>query len=155
MFRPNSTNIRLTLCLLIICCGIPVMAQQTANTVVPTSVKFTGTLSGTDGKALAGPQSLTFLLYKEETGGVALWTETQKVQADKEGHYSVMLGSASVLGLPPEVFTTGEARWLAIQVNGQAEEPRTLLVSVPYAFKAADAETLGGNRPPRSWPLRP
>lgn len=144
MFRPTPTNIRLTLCLLLICCGIPVMAQQTANTVVPTLVKFTGTLSGTDGQPLTGTQSLTFLLYKEETGGAPLWMETQNVQPDKNGHYSVKLGSASVLGLPAEVFMTGEARWLAIQVNGQAEGTRTLLLSVPYAFKAADAETLGG-----------
>ncbi len=31
-----------------------------------------------------------------------------------------------------------------MQVQGQAEQPRVLLVSVPYAFKAHEAETLGG-----------
>lgn len=31
-----------------------------------------------------------------------------------------------------------------MQVQGQAEQPRVLMVSVPYAFKAHEAETLGG-----------
>jgi hypothetical protein len=31
-----------------------------------------------------------------------------------------------------------------VQAEGQAEQPRVLLVSVPYALKAADAETVGG-----------
>jgi hypothetical protein len=70
--------------------------------------------------------------------------ETQNVQADKNGHYSVMLGSAAAHGLLPEVFVAGEARWLGVEVSGQAEQPRTLLLSVPYALKALDAETLGG-----------
>jgi hypothetical protein len=145
MFRSNRTNISLALCFLLICCGIPAVAQQTASGyVVPSLVRFTGTLSSADGAPLTGSQGLTFVLYQEESGGTPLWTETQNVQADGNGRYSVMLGSATALGLPPGVFMTGEARWLAVQVNGQAERARTLLVSVPYALKAADAETLGG-----------
>ena len=38
----------------------------------------------------------------------------------------------------------GKPRWLGIQVGQQPEHERTLLVSVPYALKAGDAETLGG-----------
>jgi len=40
------------------------------------------------------------------------------------------------------------------QVQGQVEQPRVLLVSVPYAMKAADAETVGG-LPPSSFVLKP
>jgi hypothetical protein len=48
-------------------------------------------------------------------------------------------------GLPVDLFTSGEVRWLGIQVGTEAEQqPRVLLVSVPYALKAGDAETLGG-----------
>ena len=131
--------------------AIPLRSQQTmvgekANPglVVPSVVKFAGTLSSPDGKALSGTQGVTFLLYAEENGGAPLWMETQNVEADKNGHYSVMLGAAKAKGLPADVFVTGEARWLAVQVSDQAEQPRTLLVSVPYAMKAGDAETLGG-----------
>jgi hypothetical protein len=38
----------------------------------------------------------------------------------------------------------GEARWLGVQPEGQAEQPRVLLLRGPYALKAGDAQTLGG-----------
>jgi hypothetical protein len=156
MFRINRTKIGFTLCLLLICPVISLMAQQTATAdgVVPSVMKFTGTLSGTDGKPLTGTQGVTFLLYKEETGGPPLWIETQNVQADKSGRYSVLLGSATSNGLPSAAFSAGEARWLGVQPSGEAEQPRTLLVSVPYALKALDAETLGG-RPASAFMIAP
>ena len=156
MFRINRTKIGFTLCLLLICPVISLMAQQiaTADGVVPSVMKFTGTLSGADGKPLTGTQGVTFLLYKEETGGPPLWIETQNVQADKSGRYSVMLGSATSSGLPAAAFSAGEARWLGVQPSGEAEQPRTLLVSVPYALKALDAETLGG-RPASAFMIAP
>ena len=46
----------------------------------------------------------------------------------------VALGSTSSQGLPANVFASGEARWLGVQVQGQAEQPRVLLMSVPYAL---------------------
>jgi hypothetical protein len=46
--------------------------------------------------------------------------------------------------LPLDLFTSGEARWLGVRINGGEEQPRVLLLSVPYALKAADAETIGG-----------
>jgi hypothetical protein len=135
-----------TLMLLLVCANLPLMAQQTstADNIVPSMVKFSGTLSGADGKPLIGTVGVTFFLYKEQTGGAPLWLETQNVKADNNGHYSVMLGAASAHGLPTDVFVGGDARWLAVQPSGQAEQPRTLLLSVPYALKALDAETLGG-----------
>jgi len=45
------------------------------------------------------------------------------------------------------LFVSGEARWLGVQVAGQPKQPRVLLLSVPYALKAADAETIGGLPP--------
>jgi hypothetical protein len=135
----------LSVFLVLVCCALPVHAQQASSSgVVPALVKFTGALSDANGRPLTGTMGITFLLYKEQTGGVPLWMETQNVQADKSGHYSAMLGSASAHGLPADVFVAGEARWLAVQVSGQAEQPRTLLLSVPYALKALDAETIGG-----------
>jgi len=143
----HRTNITLALCLFLFSLATVSMAQRATRAedhTVPSLVKFSGTLTGVDGKPLTGVQGLTFLLYKEETGGVPVWMETQNVQADKNGRYSVMLGSANAAGLPTEVFVSGEARWLGVQAIGQAEQARTLLVSVPYALKAGDAETLGG-----------
>jgi hypothetical protein len=83
-------------------------------------------------------------LYAEQTGGAPLWLETQNVRADANGHYSVLLGSTKPDGLPAELFTSEQARWVGVQISGQNERARFLLVSAPYALKAGDAETLGG-----------
>ncbi len=146
MFRTDRTKVHFAICFLLICSAISLMAQpsSSSDSVVPAMVKFTGTLNDADGKPLTGTQGVTFLLYKEETGGAPLWMETQNVQADKSGHYTVMLGGATSHGLPADAFQGGEARWLAAQPHGQAEPARVVLASVPYAMKALDAETLGG-----------
>jgi hypothetical protein len=96
---------------------------------------------------MTGIMGVTFLLYKDEQGGAPLWLETQNVSPDKSGHYNVQLGATSAQGMPSDLFKTGEARWLAVQISGQPEQTRTLLVAVPYAMKAADAETIGGLPP--------
>ncbi len=134
--------------LLLACCVLPMDAQQpaaaSANLAVPPMVNFSGLLTDANGKPLTGTVGVTFYLYQESQGGAPLWMETQNVQADKVGHYSVALGSTSSQGLPLNLFAAGEARWLAVQPQGQSERPRVLLLSVPYALKALDAETLGG-----------
>jgi hypothetical protein len=134
--------------LLVLACAFPMAAQQnaaaSASTVVPSMVKFSGSLSDLKGRPLTGVVGVTFSLYKDAQGGSPLWMETQNVQADKSGHYSVMLGSTTSQGLPGHVFANGEARWLGVKAEGQEEQPRVLLLSVPYALKALDAETIGG-----------
>jgi len=111
---------------------------------VPRLIKFGGMLLDAQDRPMAGPVGVTFALYSQQTGGAALWIETQNVKPDANGGYSVLLGANSANGVPAELFASGEARWLEVQVERQAEQPRVLLVSVPYALKAKDAETLGG-----------
>ena len=129
---------------------IPALAQQTAAVsaaVVPSMVNFSGTLTDLNGKPITSIAGVTFYLYKDSQGGAPLWMETQNVRPDRTGHYTVMLGSSNSHGLPAELFASGEARWLGVQVQGQAEQPRILLLSVPYALKAGDAATVGGLPP--------
>ncbi len=123
-----------------------------APTAVPSLVPYSGTVIAGDGKAFAAESGVTFQIYKDEVGGEALWTETQTVAIDSAGHYKVQLGAANPNGLPADLFASGEARWLEVQVAGEAPQPRVLLVSVPYALKAADAATLGG-LPPSAFAL--
>jgi hypothetical protein len=138
------------LSLALLLCSLFGHAQQTstagqgATVIVPPLVNFSGVLTDGNGKPLDGVVGVTFYLYKDSQGGSPLWMETQNVQPDKVGHYKVTLGSATTQGLPAELFASGEARWLGVQVQGQEEQPRVLLLSVPYAMKALDAETLGG-----------
>ena len=155
MFR---ISVCLCVFLLLTCCVLPMAAQQpaaaSANVAVPPMVNFSGVLTEVNGKPLTGVVGVTFNLYRDSQGGAPLWMETQNVQADKAGHYSAALGSTTSQGLPAGLFASGEARWLGVQAQGQAEQPRVLLMSVPYAMKALDAETIGG-RPVSSFMLAP
>jgi hypothetical protein len=146
----------MSLVILVWCPNLFSQAQQSAgaNTVVPTLVNYSGTLTDANGKSLSGTVGVTFSLYKDQQGGAPLWLETQNVQPDKKGHYSVVLGSTNSHGLPVELFASGDARWVGVQPQGQAEQPRILLLSVPYALKAGDAQTVGG-LPPSAFVLAP
>jgi hypothetical protein len=120
------------------------MRGQDQTSAVPRLVSYSGVLKDVNGHAVTGLAGATFLIYKDQEGGAPLWLETQSVHPDTSGRYTVQLGTASAHGLPSEVFASGEGRWLAVQIGHEAEQPRVLLVAVPYAMKAADAETLGG-----------
>ena len=100
-----------------------------------------------DGKSVSGAVAVTFSIYSEQDGGAPLWIETQNVTADAKSNFTAQLGVTKSEGLPLDLFSTGEARWLGVRVNGGDEQPRVLLLSVPYALKAADAATLGGLPP--------
>jgi hypothetical protein len=137
---------------------LPIAAQtagsSSAAAQVPLRVNVSGVLAGINGKPLTGVVGVTFSLYQDQQGGSPLWLETQNVQAGKTGNYTVALGSTSSQGVPADVFATGEARWLGVRPQGQEEQPRAMLVSVPYALKALDAETIGG-KPASSFMLAP
>jgi len=115
--------------------------------VVPRFIKFSGTLEDMAAKPIVGVSDVTFALYTEEAGGTVLWYETQTIETDALGRYTVLLGAMHAAGVPVELFTSGQARWLGVEVGNlpeTAQGGRVLLVSVPYALKAQDAETLGG-----------
>ena len=118
------------------------LAGQNAQSVpaVPRLVNYSGHVTS-EGRDVAG---ITFAIYKDQYDGTPLWLETQNVRPDAKGNYTVQLGATTSEGLPLDLFASGEARWLGVQVNGGEEQPRVLLLSVPYALKAADAQTLGG-----------
>jgi hypothetical protein len=107
-------------------------------------IRFSGSVPLMQGQSIAGPVGVTFALYAEQEGSSPLWLETQNVELDQQGRYTALLGATSSDGLPLEIFTAGEARWLGIQVQGQPEQPRILLVSVPYALRAEEAQRLAG-----------
>jgi hypothetical protein len=127
-----------------------VAAQQGATSssvTVPRLVNFSGKATDAQGKSVSGIAGATFAIYRDQYEGTPLWLETQNVQADTKGNYTVQLGATKPDGLSLDLFSSGEARWLGVTVNGGQEQPRVLLLSVPYALKAADAETIGGLPP--------
>jgi hypothetical protein len=144
---PTATRCSFMLCLTALLLGSLAAAQSTSSAqssaVVPRLVNFSGKAVA-ERKVITGVAGATFAIYREESGASPLWLETQNIQADTKGNYTVQLGTTKPDGLPLDLFTSGEARWLGVTINGGQEQPRVLLLSVPYALKAADAETIGG-----------
>src|SRR5271166_5631313 len=120
-------------------------AQQASTTAVPNLIRYSGTLKDAQG-AVPSEKTLgvTFAIYKQQDGGAPVWQETQNVTPEASGQYSVVLGSTTATGLPGDLFSQQEQRWLGVQVQGQTEQARVLLVAVPYAFEAVEAQRLGG-----------
>ncbi|MGO9270756.1 MAG: hypothetical protein ACLQOO_10980, partial [Terriglobia bacterium] len=134
-------------------------ANAAASTsVVPRLIKFSGEVNPQISQIKQIKESedeksqsptvvgVTFSLYELQEGGSPLWSESQQVRLDEQGRYAVLLGATEAEGLPLDLFTSGRALWLAVQpqLPGAVEQPRVLLVAVPYALKASDSDTLGG-----------
>jgi hypothetical protein len=100
-------------------------------------VNFTGKTADAQGKLIAGIADVTFAIYKDQYEGAPLWLESQNIQADARGNYTVQLGTTKPEGLPLDLFSSGDARWLGVTVNGGQEQPRVLLLSVPYQTQGA------------------
>ncbi len=124
--------------------GMLVVTASVSAQTPPPLMRFAGVVPATAGAVPGSMATLTFAVYADQQGGTPLWTETQTVTLDAEGRYAGVLGSTQPTGLPLELFTSGEARWLGVSVAQGPEAPRVLLVSVPYALKAADATTVAG-----------
>jgi len=124
----------------------PPAVGNSSGTVVPRLVQFSGVVTDATAKPATGTVAVTFSLYELQEGGTPLWSETQSLVLGAQGQYTAFLGAASPGGLPLDLFATGTARWLGVQpeLPSVGEQPRILLVGVPYALKAADADTLGG-----------
>jgi len=140
----------LSICLAMILTSSFAIGQSTSTSsasaaaVVPRLMNYSGTARDAEGKPITQIAGATFSIYSQESGGSSLWMETQNIHPDAKGNFSIQLGASKPDGLPMSVFASGEARWLGVRINGGEEQPRALLLSVPYALKAADAETVGG-----------
>jgi hypothetical protein len=142
--QPVKTLQVVALTLLFCCIAVAQDRTQTNNSqvtvTVPRWIRFSGQVSDATGTV-----GITFSLHKDQRDSEALWIETQNVRLTADGRYTVLLGATKADGVPMELFTSGDAQWLGVRVENQPEQPRVLLVSVPYALKAAEAETLAGH----------
>ncbi|MCK5051231.1 MAG: tail fiber domain-containing protein [Candidatus Cloacimonetes bacterium] len=105
---------------------------------VPQTIDYQGRLADNSGNYLNSVVTVDFLIYDIETGGTALWSETQDVST-ANGIFHVLLGS--LVTFPPDLFD-GADRWLELIVSSETLSPRTVIASIPYAIKAETAYTL-------------
>ena len=98
------------------------------------TINFQGKLTNPNGSNVAnGTYSVVFTLYTADSGGTALWTETQNVTTST-GLFRVALGSVNSLA---SVDFNQDNLYLGIKVGSDAEmTPRIRFTASPYAFNA-------------------
>lgn len=105
---------------------------------VPQLMNYQGHLTDASGSLVDTTVSMTFTVYDDSTGGSPIWTETHSTVVVTEGGFNVLLGKYTAA---PDTVYQDPIRWLGIVVGSDPEiEPRTRLVSVPYAFRAGSVE---------------
>jgi len=120
------------------------LAAGRAAAQVPTLIDYPGRLLDGTGVGVTDPAvAMTFSLYTAPTGGTVIWQESQTVTVEA-GRYAVLLGT--VVPLTPAAIDPGGPVWLEVAVSGLPLAPRRTfnVAAVPWAFQAANADTVGG-----------
>lgn len=102
-----------------------------APTAPSLTIPHRGVMTNGSGTPLVGLVTTIFALYAEPSGGVPLWVDIKAVEAGAGGGYVVTLGGTTEF--PADLFTTGEPRWLGVQPDGEAEQPRVQFTRTPCA----------------------
>lgn len=106
------------------------LLSHIAHAAVPSTMSYQGVLTDGGVHVPDGTYALAFSLYDASANGTLLWTETQANVPVTGGLFSVVLGSATPLGVPFD-----QQYWLGIAVGADPEMvPRTPLTSAPYAL---------------------
>jgi hypothetical protein len=115
--------------------ALPLLLLVTSGTraALPDRITFQGVLQQ-DNEPFTGNAHLAFALYAEASGGSPLWSQDYGQTLVTNGLYSVALGPFSSLSFD-------RPYWLEVEVNGSPLSPRYPLLSVPYALRAAVADS--------------
>ncbi len=94
------------------------------------TLSIQGILKKTNGVAVDdGTYDMTFKLYATETGGAAIWTETQLGVEVSSGIYSTVLGNTT-----PLTAAFNQIYYLGVTIGSAELTPRIQLTSAPYAL---------------------
>ncbi len=132
--RSNAIRNLAVLLLLLLAAG--------AGADVPPLMNYQGVLTDLDGTPLNGNYELTFEIFSDPSPATdPLWAETHQNVDVVNGLFNVILGT--VIAFEIETFT-GD-RYMAVTVDGGDQiVPYTQLTTVPYAARAAVADSLAG-----------
>lgn len=113
--------------------GLLLALPLPAFSAAPAEVPLQGVLTDQNGAPLDGNADVTFSIYDVQSGGAALWSETQTV-AVENGLFTVYLGRVTALDL--SLFRDNHSLWLGIRVGADPEMSRIPLGSTPFAAYA-------------------
>jgi hypothetical protein len=118
--------------------GVLLLSAPAAG--VPRLVNYQGVLTDTGDIPLDGSYDLRFSIYPDSLVATpSIWTELHTGVDVDDGLFNVILGS--IADLPDSIFAGGE-RWMGIAVDADPEmRPRMQITSVPWAIRAATADS--------------
>lgn len=111
----------------------------------PRTVAFSGRLLDSNNAPITAETPLRFAIYNSPTaaGAALLWEEKQEVKPDKNGSFTVQLGTLS--RLEQDIFTDNPSLYIGMSVNNKPElKPRQQLPTSTYA---ANAQSVQGLKP--------
>lgn len=131
---PVAFSLLVGVTLTVIVTSSPALAQ------IPRTISYQGLLTDNTGNPLPdGSHSLDIRIYREQTGGAAVFSESHGVVTEK-GVFNIIIGSSTPI---PTSMKFDVPYYLAVMVDGGSEmSPRTPMTAVPYALHAAIADEL-------------
>jgi hypothetical protein len=109
---------------------------------VPHMINYQGKLTDAGGGLVNDTVQMTFSIYPDTLGSPADWSETQAQVIVENGIFNVLLGAVDTIS--STVFD-GNVKYLGVQVESDLEmTPLKPMVSVPYAYRAGNANAAGG-----------
>lgn len=117
------------------------LLSGSALAVVPLEMPLQGVVRDNAGNPANGEFEVTFALYPsdEATPAEALWWNTQSITVNN-GRFVTRLGAGNPL--EPSDFSSGDALWLGMAIEGEDELPRRPLGSSATALHAQTAAGL-------------
>jgi len=128
----SAMVVALGLLALVTACGTPVLNNR---------MSYQGRLTDFRGNPVDGSRNMTFRLYTSETGGTAIWQETQSNVQVNNGLFTVQLGANNTL----DEADFHRPLYLEVVVAGYTLSPRQLLLGAPYAFSLVPGAVVKGN----------
>lgn len=119
-----------------------VLALVSPAVAVPETVSFTARVTD-NGSPANGALSVHIALFDAATGGTMVWEETQSLTADAGLVYATL---GSTTALTPTVLD-GRGLYAELTIEGDVLSPRISITSVPYAVRAAVADSVEGLDP--------
>ncbi|HZY09543.1 MAG TPA: hypothetical protein VFF29_00160, partial [Bacteroidota bacterium] len=112
-----------------------ILAISQLYSQVPKTITHQGFLTKPSGSPYDTTLSMTFKLYLDSTGGVALWTQSLGGVQVSKGVFNAILSTSGV--------AFDRQYWLEVEAGAQVLSPRRRLTSSPYALRADTANNIG------------
>ena len=123
--------------------GVVSLLLMSVAAAVPQKMNFQGRLTDTGGNPITTAVDVKFSIFDASSGGSELWTETISGLIPDQGLVNQELGLSTAI---TSAIFSGDTRYLAVKIGTDAEMvPRIPLATVPFAFRAATADTVPNN----------